>query len=422
MTRPPLRWAIAVLLVGASVLNYLDRTALGVASSHIKDELHLNASQYALVINAFLAAYTLSYAFGGVIVDRLGTRRSVLITLAWWSAANMAHAVVRGMGDLMFFRFLLGLGEAMFYPAAMRAIAEWFLPKDRSKPVGMILAGASLGAMMAPMIVGAMMATPGIGWRGAFAATGALGFLLLPAWLLLFHPPARHPWITPTERAYLDEATGATKARRPWSVGDVLAQPQAWILVVIRALTDASWFLLIFWLVLYLQRARGFTDLMVAQLAWIPFATADLGALFGGWLSSRLILRGMPLLVARRRCMLGFASLMVLTLVGFWIPADMPYVALAFFSIATFGHMAWGTNQLTLHSDLFPEERVATIMGVTGAAGSIGAIIAGQLMGGLVDHLGTYLPVFITTACLHPLAALIVYFGLPKSGRAWERE
>lgn len=415
-----LRWWIAALLVGASVLNYLDRTALGVASSHIKDELHLNASQYALVINAFLVAYTLSYAFGGIIVDRLGTRRSVLITLAWWSAANMAHALVRGMADLMLFRFLLGLGEAMFYPAAMRAIAEWFQPKDRSKPVGMILAGASLGALLAPVIVGAMMATPGVGWRGAFAATGGIGFLLLPAWLLLFHPPARHPWITPAERAYVEAGTGAAKARRPWSVRDVLAQPRAWILVLARGLTDASWFLLLFWMVLYLQRGRGFTDLMVAQYAWIPYATADLGAIFGGWFSSQLILRGVPLITARRRCMLGFASLMVLTLAGFLVPPGVPFLALALFSIATFGHMAWGTNQLTLHSDLFPEERVATIMGVTGAAGSIGGIIAGQLMGGLVDHLGSYLPVFITTACLHPLAAMIVFVGLRKSSRDWE--
>lgn len=415
MKRPPLRWAIASLLVAASVLNYLDRTALGVASSHIKDELHLNASQYALVINAFLAAYTLSYAFGGIIVDRLGTRRSVLITLTWWSAANMAHAFVRGMGDLMLFRFLLGLGEAMFYPAAMRAIAEWFQPKDRSKPVGMILAGASLGALLAPVIVGAMMATQGIGWRGAFAATGGLGFLLLPAWLLLFHPPDRHPRITPAERAYVEVGSLAAKARRQWGVGDVLAQPRSWILVIARALTDASWFLLVFWMVLYLQRARGFTDLMVVRYAWIPFATADLGALFGGWVSSQMILRGVPIVTARRRCMLGFACLMTLTLAGFAMPPGAPLAALALFSVATFGHMAWGTNQLTLHSDLFPEERVATIMGVTGAAGSIGGIIAGYLMGRLVDDLGTYLPVFITTACLHPLAATIVYYGLRKT-------
>jgi ACS family hexuronate transporter-like MFS transporter len=130
----------------------------------------------------------------------------------------------------------------------------------------------------------------------------------------------------------------------------------------------------------------------------------------------------MPLIAARRWCMLGFASLMTLTLAGFAAPSGQPYLALALFSIATFGHMAWGTNQLTLHSDLFPEERVATIMGITGAAGSIGGIIAGQSMGGLVDQLGTYLPVFITTACLHPLAGALVFVGLRKSGRDWESQ
>jgi ACS family hexuronate transporter-like MFS transporter len=205
-------------------------------------------------------------------------------------------------------------------------------------------------------------------------------------------------------------------------VGDVLAQPRAWILVLARGLTDASWNLLLFWMVLYLQRGRGFTDLMVAHTVWIPYATADLGALFGGWFSAQVIRRGMPLIAARRWCMLGFASLMTLTLAGFAAPSGQPYLALALFSIATFGHMAWGTNQLTLHSDLFPEERVATIMGITGAAGSIGGIIAGQSMGGLVDQLGTYLPVFITTACLHPLAGALVFVGLRKSGRDWESQ
>ncbi|MCC2671495.1 MAG: hexuranate transporter, partial [Armatimonadetes bacterium] len=128
MKIPNLRWWIAVLLMGAAVLNYLDRTAYGIAAAHIKAEFNLNASQYAMGANGFLIAYTLSYGFGGMIVDRLGTRKSVILTLTWWSAANMAHGLTRGLGDLISFRFLLGLGEAMYYPAAMRGIAEWFQP------------------------------------------------------------------------------------------------------------------------------------------------------------------------------------------------------------------------------------------------------------------------------------------------------
>lgn len=409
-----LRWWIAGLLVGASLLNYLDRTALGVASFHIKAELDLNAKQYALVTNSFLVAYTLSYLFGGMIVDRLGTRRSVALTLVWWSTANMAHALARGLGSLMGFRFLLGLGEAMFYPAAMRGIAEWFQPKDRSKPVGMILAGASLGALIAPIIVGYMMALPGVGWRGAFVATGALGFVLLPLWLHFQRKPEENPLLTETEREYLSHGAGSAvpHGERRWTVREVLSVRQAWVLLAARALTDASWYLLLFWLILYLQDSRGFTDLMVARYAWIPFATADVGALFGGWFSSSLIRRGMGITRARCVSMFGFALLMTASLAGFLMPSGAPYLALALFSLATFGHMAWGANSLTLHSDLFPASRVATIMGITGAAGSMGGVVAALIVGKLVDDFHSYAPVFITTACLHPLAAIILVLGL----------
>src|SRR6185503_11695022 len=163
-----------------------DRAALGFAATQIKTEFRMTETQYASVISAFLAAYTLSYLLGGVLVDRLGTRRSLVVTISLWSAANMAHALARSPAELMAFRFLLGLGEAAFYPAAMRACAEWFLPRDRSKPIGLFLGGASFGAVIAPIVTAAMIEIPSVGWRGAFGLTGALGFVLIAPWLLVF--------------------------------------------------------------------------------------------------------------------------------------------------------------------------------------------------------------------------------------------
>lgn len=409
-----LRWWIAGVLMCASVLNYLDRAALGVASAAIKDELHLSASAYAAVINAFLAAYTLSYAGGGWLVDRIGTRRSVILTLCWWSLANMAHAFAGGLRSLMACRFLLGLGEASFYPAALRGIAEWFRPQDRSKPVGMILAGASLGAVLAPLVVAPLLTIPGIGWRGAFAITGAAGFLVLPLWLLLYRPPASHPLLTDEERALLPQREGGDQAaeERPWSVRRLLALPQARLLIAIRALTDAGWYLLLFWLMLYFQKARGFTPADVARYGWIPYATADLGALFGGWLSSLLILRGVTIIRARQRVMWSAALCLPLTLAAFFFPREAVLPALALFSVATFAHMTWGTNLLTLHSDLFPTGSIATMMGITGAAGSLGGILAQQGVGYLVDVTGSYLPVFVATSIGHPVAALVLWLAL----------
>lgn len=407
MKMPYLRWWIAGLLVCGSVLNYLDRAALGFAATQIKAEFHLTETQYAAVISCFLAAYTLSYLVGGMVVDRLGTRRSFVLTLTLWSAANAAHALAASWEHLMALRFLLGLGEAAFYPAAMRACTEWFRPEDRSKPIGLFLGGASFGAVIAPVVMAGMMEMPGLGWRGAFAVTGLLGFVLVPVWLLVFRLPEKHPLLSEAERAYLAEVTRAGKERaRPWPLAKLLRLPQSWVLIAARAATDASWYVLLFWLGKYFREVRGFTNADVLHWLWIPYAAADLGALSGGWISSGLIRRGMPLVRARTLCMLVFAFLLPATLAGFQSPSAA--LALALISIGTFGHMAWGTNQLTLHSDLYPAHSVGTMMGVTGAAGAAAGVAVQMLLGASVDATQSYFILFLTTACLHPLAALLV--------------
>lgn len=411
MKIPYLRWWIAALLVGASVLNYLDRAALGFAATQIKAEFHLTETQYAAIVSAFLAAYTLSYLLGGMLVDRLGTRRSFVVTITLWSTANMAHALAHSGADLALFRFLLGLGEAAFYPAAMRACAEWFLPRDRSKPIGLFLGGASFGAVIAPVLMAGMMEIPSVGWRGAFAVTGASGFVLVPLWLFFYQLPNRHPQLTEAEREYLGEAlAGDAAAERPWPLGKLLRLPQTVVLITARALTDASWYVLLFWLGKYFREARGFTNEEVMRFLWIPFAAADLGALAGGWISSACIARGCPIVSARTSCMVAFALLLPCSLAGFFTPA--PLGALALISIATFGHMAWGTNSLTLHADLYPAHSVGTMMGITGAAGALAGIGVQMLLGWSLDLTHSYFHVFLTTACLHPLAALVVRFGL----------
>lgn len=407
MRVPHLRWWVAGLLVWGSVLNYLDRAALGFAATQIKAELHLSETQYAAIVSSFLAAYTLSYLLGGMLVDRLGTRRSFVLTLSLWSAANAAHALARSWEDLMVLRFVLGLGEAAFYPAAMRACTEWFQPQDRSKPIGLFLGGASFGAVIAPVVMAGMIEVPALGWRGAFALTGCAGFVLVPVWLLVFRLPHRHPLLTEAERAYLAEVgTLAKEAEPPWPLRKLLRLPQSWVLIAARAATDASWYVLLFWLGKYFREARGFSNADVLLWLWIPYAAADLGALTGGWVSSGLIRRGMPLLAARTACMLGFALLLPCTLLGFWAPA--PLLALGLISVGTFGHMAWGTNQLTLHSDLYPAHSVGTMMGVTGAAGALAGVGVQMLLGLSVDATHSYFILFLTTACLHPLAALLV--------------
>jgi ACS family hexuronate transporter-like MFS transporter len=411
MKIPYLRWWIAALLVAASVLNYLDRAALGFAATQIKAEFHLNDGQYGQINSFFLAAYTLSYLFGGMLVDRLGTRRSFLITVACWSAANMAHALAHSLGDLMAFRFLLGLWEAAFYPAAMRACAEWFLPEDRSKPIGLFLGGASFGAVIAPIVMAGMMEHPGIGWRGGFVLSGGAGFLLLPVWYLVYRLPSDHPNLTEPEREYLArDPLAAPEKTGKWDFASVLRNPYTARLVVVRGLTDAAWYILLLWLGKYFREVRGWDNRHILLYLWIPYAAADLGALTGGWVSSGLIRRGVPSAKVRAACVLGFCALLPASLAGFFMPTAG--AALACLSVATFGHMAFGTNNLALHTDLYPSRSVGTIMGITGAAGALAGIGAQLWVGHSIDVSKSYFYLFLTTACLHPIAAVILASGL----------
>lgn len=410
-----MRWWIAGLIVGAAVLNYLDRSALSVASKIILDELQISKEQYGQIGASFLVAYAISYGLGGLLVDKLGTRLSLGLTIICWSMAQVAHGLAHSAEHLMIFRFGLGLTEAMFFPAAMRAIAEWFQPADRSKPVGLMLAGSLIGAILATIIVGWMMAHPVIGWRGSFFMTGSLGFILAIPLLTMTEPPARNRFLTPSEQLYLGDICVDPELQRerrePLSL--VMGNGALWILVVARFMTDAVWYTLMNWVNLYLQTDRGFTPPMVAGLAWLPPAAADLGAITGGLASSEMIRRGWPVLKARTTCMFIGACFLPGSIAAFLMPQGATGLVLLFFGFAYFGHMFWGTNQLTCHQDLFGARRVATAMGITGAAGAIGGAVAQYVLGPYVDQIG-FLPLFMMTAVLHPIAATIAFVGLSR--------
>ncbi|NBT12079.1 MAG: MFS transporter [Planctomycetia bacterium] len=198
MRIPHLRWWIAGLLFLSTVINYVDRQTLSVLAPVLREELGITDSQYANILTAFLAAYTVMYVGSGFLVDRFGTRRSLAGFMVWWSAANMAHAFARGPWSLGGLRFLLGLGESGNFMAAFKAVSEWYPAKERAFVHGLVQSGAAIGAIVAPPVITALNAA--YGWQPAFLVTGALGFVWLVLWLLLYHAPETHPFVTPEER------------------------------------------------------------------------------------------------------------------------------------------------------------------------------------------------------------------------------
>jgi ACS family hexuronate transporter-like MFS transporter len=176
-------WLIVFLLFAGSVLNYMDRSLVGVIMPQVRRDLALTNADFGLAINAFLIMYAVFYVLGGRVADRLGYRGAFALTVAFWSLACMAHALVQGLRSLALCRAILGIGEGGFYPAAMRGAAEWFPPENRAKAVGIILSALCVGTLLTPPLVAWI--TIHYGWRASFLVIGALGLLLLPPWLLL---------------------------------------------------------------------------------------------------------------------------------------------------------------------------------------------------------------------------------------------
>jgi ACS family hexuronate transporter-like MFS transporter len=404
---PKLRWVIAGMLCAATMINYADRLTLSVVSFDLRREFSLTEQDYSHVVTLFLFAYAIMYAGSGYIVDRLGTRRGFAVFIAFWSVAQMLHAFVRGKWSLGACRFLLGLAEPGNWPAAAKAVAEWFPASQRAFGIGIFNAGSSIGSALAPPMVAYL--TVRFGWRSAFVFTGALGFVWLAGWLLLYYPPRKNPWLRPEEMPDVEEVKPAEEVARPnWR--QVITMRQCYTLILARFFTDPVIYFVIFWLPEYLRKERGFDLEMVGRYAWVPFVFGDIGYMFGGWLSGRLIQAGWTLPRARKFVMLLGASVMPAAILAPLVPTAA--LAIGATCFVTFGHALWVANIQTLPTDLFRSGEIGTATGVSGMGGAVGGMIANLCTGYLVAHY-SYSPVFLMAGLMHPLSAFIVYKMLP---------
>ncbi len=399
---PHLRWGIAALLFFSTVINYVDRQALSVLAPVLTKELGISNIEYSNILTAFLAAYTLMYVGSGFLVDRWGARLALSVFIVWWSLANMSHALAVGVWSLGALRFLLGLGESGNFMAAFRVVSEWYPAKERALVHGLIQGGAAIGAIITPPLVTWIYSL--YGWRPAFLITGGLGLVWLIFWLLLYHSPDKHPRITDAERALVLADTVPTAQASSVSWRQLAQYPQMWGLMAARFVSDPVWWFYLFWLPKYLVEQRGFTMVEMGMLAWIPYLSADLGALFGGWLSGRLVARGKPVLSARLTVMLPCALLMPVSLAIHHAPSRA--VTIALICVVTFAHMAWKTNQNTLTNDLFPKHLIGATSGLLAFGTGLGGTLFIWMTGHVVQGYG-YGAIFIIMGLLHPVSYLI---------------
>lgn len=415
---PHLRWwIIGVCFLGTTV-NYIDRMCLAVAAPAVCEEFQFSNTDFATILSCFMAAYTLMQCVSGAIVDRVGVRWGMALFAAWWSMAGMLHALGRGIWSFGVCRFLLGMGEAGNWPAATKAVSEWFPARERGLAVAIFDSGSGLGGVVATPLVAWLVFH--YGWRFAFLATGALAAWWLVGWLCIYRPPERHPRITAEElNLVLANRTSDSRELGPspkWL--SLLASRGVWGIVLGRMLTDCVWWFYVNWLPKYLADARGFSLSQIAALAWIPFVSADLGNLGGGWLSGHLMRRGWSLNAARKAVLaMGVMGMLAGVPAGLTSNAD---VCIALVSVATFAYAAWGTIMLTLPTDLFPSRQTASVSGLSGTGAGLGGLAFTWLTGVVVDR-ASYTPIFLM-AGLMPVAALtLVQLLIPRVSMTMDR-
>ena len=395
-----LRWGMAFLISAAIAISYFDRQTLGIAIKAIESTIAVTDAQYAWLTSAFLVTYALMYVGGGRLLDALGTRWGFMLIMVWWSLACASHGLAKSFTMLAVSRLLLGIGEGGGFPAATKAVAEWFPVRERSTAMGIINAGTALGGILAPPGIAFILSYAG--WPWVFYISGAIGLLWTAGWMWNYFPPLAHPRLGAAERASLAEVLAQPKekpAAVPWA--RLLALPQVWGLVTAKFLTDAAWYFYLFWLPKYLYDARHFDTSQVGYFAWIPFAAAGIGCIAGGGYSSWLIGRGHSLNAARKVALGASAAVMPFVV---FITHSPVQLAIVIFSLAYFGQQSWSTLIMTLPADLFPQRAVGTVAGLVGFGGAIGGAIFGLLIGWMLSHGYGYGPVFLISGSLHVAA------------------
>jgi len=379
------------------------------------DEFDLSNTQFGLVNSAFLFAYAIGHLIAGPFIDRYGTKRAFGVAVVAWSVAGMLHAAARGFVGLVGLRALLGLTEAANFPAALKAVAEWFPRAERSLAVGVVTVGPGLGAVIAPPMLGWL--TTSFGWQAAFLVPGAVGFLWLILWRAWYALPEQHSGLTAAERDLI--LTDRDEQQRPAQpigfaeFAGLLRRREMWGLVLSRFVNDGGFYFFVAWLPTYLDQARGFSIREIAAFAWVPFLAADVGSLAGGLVSRRLVAAGFSLDVARKWPIWAGAIMIPLTLPA--VSVESSAVAIALIAIAMFAIQFKAANLFALPVDLFPPRQVGTVWGLFGAVGSLGGMVFVAVVGWVSEHY-SYLPVFFGVAVTQFLSALLVSWLIPRIG------
>ncbi len=413
-----LRWWIIGLIFVATVINYIDRTAFALLWPEMGKDLGLDKSDYALMLNVFMLTYATSKFLSGRLYDKIGTRIGFVLSIVVWSVAAGFHAIAKGIVSLSLVRGLLGLGEAGLWPGAVKSNGEWFPVKQRALAQGVFNAGASIGNVMAPVIIVYLYAQ--LGWKSTYIILGAIGLLWVIPWLAINKSkPESHPWITENEKKLLLEDRIknndlVVEGVKSLSVGKILSYKQPWGILLCRFFIEPIWWFFAGWMPIYLNSKFELSIEEIGNTMWISYLMAAAGGILGGMFTEAIIKRTSTNFGRKSSIVLGSFLIIIgfVSIILFVSNSNyMTFIYLA--GIALFGFQFAIGNIQTLSSDLFRGPSVGTLAGLAGTVAAFSPMIMNWFIGRITEG-GSYIPAFIAITVSVVIAVLAVFILIKK--------
>jgi ACS family hexuronate transporter-like MFS transporter len=412
------RWKICALLFFATSLNYIDRQVIGLLKPVLEKELHWREADYGWVVFAFQAAYAAMMPLAGRMIDILGTRLGYMLAVLVWSLAAMGHALASSAMQFGVARFFLGLGESANFPAALKTVTTWFPRRERTLATGIFNSGSNIGAILAPLTVPWMAVH--WGWRSAFLITGGAGAIWILLWWLYYRDPAQHRSVSAAERSLIEEDRGATPTGHKVPYARLLTNRVAWAYLIGKFLTDPVWWFFLFWLPGYLSKSYSLNLSSLGLPLVVVYQASTIGSIGGGWLCSPFLRRGWSINKARKTAML-ICALTPTPLIFISQAKGNLWLAILLISLGAAAHQGWSANIFNVPGDVFPQNAIASVVGLGGMGGAIGGLIAAPVIGYWLDFShGSYTPLFVVAGCMYLIALALMHVLVPRLTPAGE--